>query len=485
MRATRKLAANTVIQIVSKAIMTLIGLISIRLLTHYLGVDGFGEYTIIITYLTILSVFAELGLQLVLTREIADASQEYANRMISYIYTLRLIAAFLIVGVIGSSLIWVFDYPQQVKVLVIFGSLGTMGMSMGQVLIGVFQTHLRIDRMMIADLMGRTVLMSGIILLVITEWIALPWVIIMYVLAGITHAGAVYFFARTFYRFGLAWDWSIMKPILVQAFPLFIITAFNVIYYRVDTLMISVMESSTEVGLYGASYKILEILVTVPGMFAGLLLPILTRYYNQDWEYFGYIIQKGSQILFALGVPTVIGGIFLSEEILLLIAGEEYVSATLTLQVLFGAIGVIFLSNLLSHVMIASHLQKQAMYIAIIGSVFNVGANLIFIYYYSFLGAAIATVLTEILVFGGFVFFIERSTHKSPRLSLAYCWVIVSSMGMAGTLYILQMQGVHFLIQIPLAALVYGGIFILPGKSFVLKHFALQVREAGEEDMNS
>ena len=64
MSYTRKIAHNTIIQIIGKGISTVIGVIVIAMLTRYLGQSGFGQYTTIMAFLQFFGVLVDMGLYL-------------------------------------------------------------------------------------------------------------------------------------------------------------------------------------------------------------------------------------------------------------------------------------------------------------------------------------------------------------------------------------------------------------------------------------
>lgn len=475
MTASRKLALNSLIQIGGKIIMTLIGFVSVRVLTFYLGVEGFGEYTIILSYLTIMTVLAELGLNVIMTTEISQTdSPEVAQHAVSNIFTMRLTAALTIVGGLGATLVWLLGYSMELNLLIIFGSIGAIALSLSHVLIGIFQKNLRSDKITLADMSARVILLLGI---VFTAWIwevSLFWVMVSYVLAGITQAIFMITSARQYYPVGLAFDFNYWRQILWKALPLFIVVAFNLVYYRIDTVMLSVMATSADVGLYGAAYKILEIMITFPGMLIGLLLPILARYYVSDKEAFVDTIQKGFNLLMALAFPSVVAGLFLADDIILLIAGEAFLPAGLALQILYLGVGCIFISNFLGHILIATHLQHKSVFVAITGAVVNVALNLVLIPRFSYLGAAIATALTEVLVLLVYLILVRVQVKVRPQLGLSFVWIMVAGSAMAATFW--MFQEVNFIIQAVLGGMVYAGVLVFQGSTRLRETYYINVR---------
>jgi O-antigen/teichoic acid export membrane protein len=239
--------------------------------------------------------------------------------------------------------------------------------------------------------------------------------------------------------------------------------------------MLSIIKDQSAVGLYGSAYKILEVLIALPGMFMGLLLPLFAKYYKQDRERFKHIFQQAFNILTTIAIPLTVGGILLSGNILGLIAGSEFLPATATLQVLFVGIGFIFLGNLMGHILIGAQFQNKSMYIAIIGAFFNVGLNLYLIPRYSYLGAAIATAITEGLVLISYIYLVRRYIQWFPRFQWIHILTLVATAIMGIVLYFIRDWNIFF--QSIIAVLVFG-ITLLPlGINRIKQYYAINIQE--------
>jgi O-antigen/teichoic acid export membrane protein len=476
MTLNKKLALNSIIQIFGKFVMIGIGFVSIRILTTFLGVDGFGAYVTITNYLIIASVLAEFGFNTLLATEIAGKDEKQISHIVNNLFTFRLVMAVSVIGILASTTVWLIPaYSTEIKWMVALGSIGAIGASLSHVMIGVFQTKLRTDKITIGDFLARITLMLGVLILAILGEVNLFWVMIWYSLAGIVQAIFMITATYKYYPIRLNIDWVYWKKIFKKALPLFVIITFNLIYYRIDTVMLSVMKDQTAVGLYGASYKILEILIAIPGMFMGLLLPLFTKYYLQDKTRFQHIFQQAFNILLTVAIPLGVAGILLSSKILNLIAGQDFIPATNTLQVLFIGIGFIFLGNLMGHILISAQLQSKSMYIAIIGAVFNVGLNLYLIPRYSYLGAAIATAITEGLVLLSYIYLVRKHIKYFPKLQFIH-FITVLATGLMGVSLYFSLSWNVFL-QTILAIIVFG-ITLLPlGLNKLKQYYAINIQE--------
>lgn len=476
MTLNKKLALNGIIQILGKFVMIGIGFVSIRILTTFLGVDGFGAYITITNYLIIASVLAEFGFNALLTTEIAGKDEKQVSHIVNNLFTFRLVMAVFVIGILASTTVWLIpSYTTEVKTLVALGAIGTIGASLSQVLVGVFQTKLRTDKITIGDFLARITLMLGVLALAFLGQVNLFWVMFWYSAAGIVQATFMIISTYKYYPLKFNIDWQYWKRVFKKALPLFVIITFNLIYYRIDTVMLSVMKDQTAVGLYGASYKILEILIAIPGMFMGILLPLFAKYYIQDKTRFQHIFQQAYNILVTIAIPLAVAGILLSNKILNLIAGQDFMPATSTLQVLFIGIGFIFLGNLMGHILIGASLQNKSMYIAIIGAVFNVALNLYLIPIYSYLGAAIATAITEGLVLLSYIYLVKKHIQYFPKFQFIHLIAILATSLMGLTIYFSSNWNIF--VQTLLACLVFGIVLLPLGVKRLKHYYAINIQE--------
>ena len=124
MTLNKKLALNSVIQILGKFVMIGVGFVSIFILTYFLGVEGFGAYTTITNYLIIATVLAEFGFNALLTTEIAGKNEKQISHIVNNLFTFRLVMAILVIGMIASTSVWLIPaYTVEIKTLVALGAI--------------------------------------------------------------------------------------------------------------------------------------------------------------------------------------------------------------------------------------------------------------------------------------------------------------------------------------------------------------------------
>ena len=170
------------------------------------------------------------------------------------------------------------------------------------------------------------------------------------------------------------------------------------VYNYIDTMMVSVMRESTEVGWYSASYKVYEGLLIVPVIVGTVLLPRLSAGHDEDRENFYLLVGKGFKYVLILALVVMAAGIPLVTDVTVIVYGGDYAKSGITLEILLYGIAFAYLVNLQQTVMISINRQNALVVIAMVGLVLNVAMNVVAIYWYGYVGAAVVTVIVEALV---------------------------------------------------------------------------------------
>ena len=85
-----------------------------------------------------------------------------------------------------------------------------------------------------------------------------------------------------------------------------------------DTILLSLLASQEDVGIYNIAYKVLEFAIFFPAVFAGIVMPLLSKYAFTDREKFKDVFQKSFDILVMCATPFVAAGFILAPPIFFL-----------------------------------------------------------------------------------------------------------------------------------------------------------------------
>ncbi len=388
-----------------RVIANAIGVVVVGLMSRSLGPEGFGEYNAIFAYLFLFNVLADMGLYTLLLREISKEGSDEAH-ITSTMLTLRLLLV-LASALLASGLVYLLPYTPVVRWGVFVGSISIVCSSLVQLLMGVFQKYLKLSLVAIADVATRIIqllLIAWVIAYSHATVVSFVWIA---VIAGVAQLGLTLVFARGLTPLFLRIDLPYWKKTLRTAFPIAVSLLFVLLYFKIDTVMLSLMKSPFDVGVYAIGYKVLEIIIFFPAMYVGLVMPVLSRVAERREE-FTAELRKAATILFWGAVPTVAGLILFAPLIVRLVSGPGFEAAVPVIRILSFAIAIIFFGNLGGNALIALDIQKQGMWIYGAGAVFNILLNLLLIPRYSYYAASWVTVATELLVTVGMFLLIRN-----------------------------------------------------------------------------
>jgi O-antigen/teichoic acid export membrane protein len=396
MSVAKKLLQNTALSFGAKMLSAVLGIISVGILTRSLGTEGFGEYSLILAYLYIFSLFADFGLYSLLLREISKPNSD-ESKIFTHIFLLRLFLIFVFFG-LAFLFIGFFPYSQNVKNNLLWGALLYSFISLNQVITTVFQKQLKMFAVAFAEVLARCIQLAVFVYLYIEKNFDLSNFLMAAALASGVNFVVLFFARKKYIKFSMKLEKSYFGELVKEAWPLGASILFVFIYFKMDSIILSVIKGVEAVGVYSAAYKIFENLIVFPAMFVGLVTPILTNTFYGDKEHFKKIFQSSQDALVWAAVPVVFGGVALASPIIKLIGGKSFLPAAEPFVFLMLSLLFVFAASLYGSMVIVLRRQKIATLVYATGAVFNFFANIYFIKKYSYVGASITTLGTEVLV---------------------------------------------------------------------------------------
>jgi len=403
MSLTGSLARNTGVQIAGKIVSTAFGVVIIGMMTRYLGTAGFGAYSTATAYLQIFALLLDLGLNVTFIAMLGEHADDeaYQKRCISALYTLRIVMAVAILFVFAPFVAIFLPYPLEVK-LAIFALTGSFVFpAINQIVIGVQQKHLRMTATAVAENIGRVIMFGGIVL---AQYYHAGLVPIMWTIsvAALANFGFNLYSTYSYGHFFWNWDPKFWISTLKRSWPVGLTIAFGLIYYKADTFILSLVRSQSETGLYGAAYRVLEILISVPYMYAGVLLPVLAHVWaKRERERMSHLITHSLEAMVLLIAPMVAGTIVLGTRIMTAVAGHDFVLSGTVIKILILAVAVIYLNTVIAHAIVAMDVQRKMIPVYAIVAIVTLAGYLWLIPIYGMWAAAWLTVFSEASVFVG------------------------------------------------------------------------------------
>ncbi len=445
------LAKNTALQVAGKGLSTLFGVLTIAILTRALGTYGYGEFTIALTFLSLFAVIVDFGLTLTTTAMISD-KPEAEEKILGNLVALRIISAILFLALAPIAVIF-FPYSAVIKLAVAIGAISYFFGTTAQMLIGIYQKRLEMKRAIIAELLNRALVLVGA---VIAFYVGLSVTSVMWilVLGNGLQLFAMIGLARNFVRLRPQISLSVWREIIERSWPIGASIFFNLIYLRGDILVLSLYVPQEQIGIYGAAYKVIDVVTSVPVMYMGLALPILvTAWAQSNHGKFTKLLQDSFDFFAIFSIPLAVGCIALGVPIMRLVAGDEFAVSGAVLAVLGPAAAIVFFGALSGHAIVALKKQKLMVWGYLVVAIISIIGYFIFIPQYGIWAAAWLTLISEAMITLLTSLVIYKTCGFKPRLDI-FAKALLSSLIML--LVIKLLPGINVMLLVIIGMLVYG-----------------------------
>lgn len=414
--------------------MLAIGAVSIAVLTRYLGRGDYGRYTLALVYMQLFAVLADAGLYTTVVRDISkDPSR--TEVLVGNTLALRLLLS-LVVIVLACAVSLLLPYEPEVRVAIALAGGPLLFGMLASSYVAVLQSRMRMGRAVVGDVVGRAMTLA---LTLLVAGLDLGFYAVMGAAAGgtLTTLVVTWGLTRRIVATRFRFEPAVWRRLLVSAVPLGLALAINAVYFRADTLIISLYEPFGQVGLYTLSYRILELALVLGTVFLNTGFPALSEAVARDEARARRAIQSSFDVLVVLGVPLVAGGLVLAPEVLDLVAGSDFVEAADPLRILLVAGALAWVNGVFGFALIAKERQLSALWLNVSALVFNVGLNFVFVPRYGIVAAAVITVASEILILVGSYSLMRRNFDFFP-VPRTLAPAVAAAGAMAGLLWLLK-----------------------------------------------
>ena len=261
-----------------------------------------------------------------------------------------------------------------------------------------------------------------------------------------------------------------IKPMAMVYLMNFIIS----IYIQLDTVMLGFISSPKNVGYYASGLKINKMLLGLVTSLGGVLLPRLSYCIaNEMNEEFNRMLKKSFEVIWILCLPTVAALMTLSKEIIVLFAGNQYLPASICIIVTAPVILFIGLTNIFGiQILYPLGRDKEVVYSVAAGAFFAFILNLLLIPYLAHIGAAIATLASELIVLIVQILLISKEYRVLMPFNTIVKYLIATLL-MVVLIFLVKMgisqYWVRLIIVVPSGIFLYFGALILMKESLVIE----------------
>ncbi len=245
---------------------------------------------------------------------------------------------------------------------------------------------------------------------------------------------------------------SFLRTTVRRCTPFAVNDTLTLTYMRADSILLGLFKGPTAVGLYQAGTNLVLNLNVLARSINHALYPRMSRAWPGKVQTFCRLRDASFRTISLIAVPATVGSFLLAAETIDFLYGPEFAPAVATYQLLVLVIPVRMLGNTLSLSLVATDRQKQRVVAVATAAALNIVLNLFLIPRWSYLGAAIATVITESCLFVAYGLLLRQVAGRSDLLSsLSLPGLATLPMGAA----IVAMRGNGLVVSIAVGAAVY------------------------------
>jgi O-antigen/teichoic acid export membrane protein len=216
------------------------------------------------------------------------------------------------------------------------------------------------------------------------------------------------------------------------------------------------MKDFAVVGWYNAAFKLMDGLSFIPVIFITVTFPVMSRLYQKDDRRFKELIKHSAKYLIILAIPMAVGTTLIAGRIISFLYSNEFIAATIALQILIWAEAIMFINLFMGYSLNSINKQKMFTITTGICAGINILLNAIIIPKYSYQGAAVATVATQIVSFILLYLFITKEYRFSLGL---FVKPVIASVVMGLALW--QFKNIALWWTVPLAMVLYFAVLFL------------------------
>lgn len=407
---------NTFYLTISNLIVFALRFLFIVEFSRILGKAELGRYSFALSLATIMELFVNFGLDVFLAKE-AAADKKNVSRYVPTALFLK--AALLVVNLAAVFLILFFTKDKSMLVIGMLFAASLFVDSIVRVFDAVFTG---IQKMWVSAVFttAKGIITFSTCLLILKLSPSLYFISFIFFVGSLLTMFSYWgVFLRSF-PVGVSLDTNIARKLMKEGTPFLINAICVIIYFQMDTVMLSYMKTDADVGIYNAAYRLIYFVLFFPNQINRALFPAMVNISEKSKEELTRFYRFGFKVFLFLGIGLAAGTTVLAPKIIQLLYGKDFAASSICLQILIWAAALIYVNTFMGVTKITLNRQPVNTRIAVYAVMVNMALNFLLIPPYGYVGAGIATVAAEVTSFILHVYFLADFT----RIKTILPWII-------------------------------------------------------------
>lgn len=404
---------NTAMVLTARVASRLLALVTVIATLNHLGAAPYGEFQTVVNYTALVAVIVDLGFNTLYVREGARHPGELSR------YLNNVITSKAVLSLVGLGLLAVLLGLQGLGGVLVAGFALMVLTSFSNLLRNTLYALQNLTYEAIAIVLEAAVLL-GLVIVGIRSHQGVAYFLWAYAASyGFSCAYfAIVLTTRRLVTFSPQFEWPLVRRWFWSGLPFALTFVITTIYFKIDQPLLYALRPHLEAGWYGAAYKPFESILFVPQSMLAVVFPVMSVYYHQARERLQPTINLFFKSLVLLGWPLTVGTFVLAHGLNGVL--HLYPKSEPALQIL--ALGIVFMFASNAFIAALNAIDRQVLFTwaAAASMVVNVGLNVVLIPFYGYIGAAWATVLTEVVLLSGAYLLVGRELYHAPLHRLAW-----------------------------------------------------------------
>ena len=420
-------------------------------IARYLGVNDYGILSFAISFTVLLGMGTDIGMSTFATREISK-DRSKTHKFINNVLPFKIILSIALFIVTALILILLGYNKLTIEVALII-SIETIFICMIKFIGGVFQAYENQKINSIGEMIAAILLLIFTFIVIMFDW-GLIGVALSYALAYLIFLLHMIFNMNK--SFGIPkfeWDFKFWKETAIKSIPFGLSIFFYTVYFSIDIVMIQMMAGDYATGLYNSAYKIVSVFAAFYVIYQYVIFPLMSKLYAENTDLLKLSFEQAFKYSLLILLPISIGVYFYSPYIINLIYSSQYALASPAMQILIWTVVFLFINGVATSLLNSIGKEVSVTKIYLVAAIFNIVLNYLTIPVWSYIGASVTTVLSEILILVLMMYSISKTEYK-PDLSLlkTIFKLVICGIILAIVLYLIN---VSLWLAIPIGFVVY------------------------------
>ncbi len=461
---TQRVAKNSLAPMALNLFNRVIDFAFAALMLRVLQPENAGNFYFAVVIVGWVEIFTNFGLNTFLTREVSR-DRSGANRFFANTSILRLILGGIALPVLIIALLvgnGLFQLTQETAITIVLLALAQIPSSLSTGMTAMFYAYekaeypaaLGVVTVLLKVMLGVPALLAG--------WGIIGLGVVSLIVNCITFV-VLYVLMVRLITLGVPRyenDPALRRGMLRESFPLMLNHLLATLFFKVDVPLLQALQGPTVVGWYSTAYKWIDALNIIPAYSTMALFPVMSRQATEDKAALMRSTRFAVKFLVMIALPIAVLTTFLAPFLVLVLGGQAYLPhAAIALQIMIWSIPFGWINSIVNYILIALGQQSKLTRAFVIGLTFNISANLILIPRFSFVAAAVVTILSELVEGLVFMIYLERSLGSIQWIRLL--WRLFAS---AGAMLIVMALAwpLHPIVALIAGPIVYlGGLLVL------------------------